>query len=106
MSINEEEYPNNYLGVDTVTGTHIGPSNRLQRGARCFVAIRLGRPDLRRRGRRHLLPYRHSFDVEPARLHLHGRWHRRRCDLGRHSLDGSDRRTGRGDRHRRCSRRR
>lgn len=29
MSINESEYPNNFLGVGTVTGVHIGPSNRV-----------------------------------------------------------------------------
>lgn len=27
--INEEEYPNQFLGLQTVTGTHIGPSNRV-----------------------------------------------------------------------------
>lgn len=29
MSINEQEYPNNFLGLDIVTGVHIGPSNRV-----------------------------------------------------------------------------
>lgn len=28
-TLDTEEYPNNFLGLSPVTGTHIGPSNRL-----------------------------------------------------------------------------